>query len=39
VTDFAGQPHSSRQHQLLATNGLIHDEALKVTGEFLRSRI
>jgi len=39
VTDFAGEPHSSRRPQLLATNGHIHDEMLKITHEFLRSRI
>ena len=39
VTDFAGEPSSSRRHQLLATNGQIHDEMLKVTEDFLRSRM
>ena len=29
VTDFAGEPHSSRRSRLLATNGHIHDEMLK----------
>jgi myo-inositol-1(or 4)-monophosphatase len=38
VTDFAGNPHSSRRHQLLATNGHIHDEMLEVTKAFLKSR-
>jgi myo-inositol-1(or 4)-monophosphatase len=39
VTDFAGEPSSSRRHQLLATNGKIHDDMLRVTDAFLRSRI
>jgi myo-inositol-1(or 4)-monophosphatase len=38
VTDFSGEPYSSRRHQLLATNGHIHDEMLGVTREFLKSR-
>jgi myo-inositol-1(or 4)-monophosphatase len=38
VTDFAGEPHSSRRPQLLATNGHIHDEMLAITRAFLRSR-
>jgi myo-inositol-1(or 4)-monophosphatase len=38
VTDFAGGPYSSRRHQLLATNGRIHDDMLEVTAAFLRSR-
>jgi myo-inositol-1(or 4)-monophosphatase len=39
VTDFAGEPYTSRRHQLLATNAAIHDEMLKVTQDFLRSRV
>jgi myo-inositol-1(or 4)-monophosphatase len=39
VTDFAGEPHSSRRHQLLATNGLIHDDMLAITQAFIRSRV
>jgi myo-inositol-1(or 4)-monophosphatase len=38
VTDFAGEPHSSRRAQLLATNGKIHDEMLVITKGFLRSQ-
>ncbi len=38
VTDFAGEPSSSRRHQLLATNGAIHEEMLNVTQEFLRAK-
>jgi myo-inositol-1(or 4)-monophosphatase len=38
VTDFAGEPYSSRRSQLLATNGHIHDEMLGITRAFLRSR-
>jgi myo-inositol-1(or 4)-monophosphatase len=38
VTDFAGQPFASRQHQLLASNGKIHDEMLEISGAFLRAR-
>lgn len=39
VTDLAGNPFSSRQRQLLATNGKIHDAMLKIAGDFLRTRI
>lgn len=39
VTDFVGEPFSSRRHQLLATNGLIHDDMLNITKAFIRSRI
>ena len=39
VTDFTGQPHTSRQHQLLASNGKIHDDMLHVVTEFVRSRM
>jgi myo-inositol-1(or 4)-monophosphatase len=28
VTDFAGMPHAVRDHRILASNGLIHDEML-----------
>ena len=38
VTDFAGEPHSSRRPPLLATNGHIHEEMLDITRAFLRSR-
>lgn len=38
VTDFSGGPFSSRRHQVLATNGRIHDDMLAITREFLRSR-
>ncbi len=30
ITDFAGQPHTIYERSILATNGLIHDEMLKV---------
>ena len=39
VTDFAGEPYSSRRSQILATNGGIHEEMLAITNAFLRSRI
>ena len=39
VTDFAGEPYSSRRSQILATNGAIHEEMLAITNAFLRSRI
>jgi myo-inositol-1(or 4)-monophosphatase len=39
ITDFAGEPASTRRSQLLATNGAIHDEMLAITKAFLRSRI
>lgn len=35
VTDFSGGPFSSRRHQVLATNGKIHDCMLKVTTAFM----
>ena len=35
VTDFFGAPFSSRRHQLLATNGRIHDDMLKIAGDFV----
>jgi myo-inositol-1(or 4)-monophosphatase len=35
VTDFNGGPFSSRRHQVLATNGNIHDAMLKIIGDFL----
>jgi myo-inositol-1(or 4)-monophosphatase len=38
VTDFAGGPFASRQHQLLASNGRIHDEMLQITEASRRSR-
>ena len=38
VTDFVGEPFSSRRHQLLATNGQIHDDMVEITREFIRSR-
>jgi myo-inositol-1(or 4)-monophosphatase len=38
VTDFVGEAHDSRRHQLLATNGALHDEMLAVTRAFIRSR-
>jgi myo-inositol-1(or 4)-monophosphatase len=38
VTDFAGEAHSSRRSQLLATNGIIHEQMLDLTRAFLRSR-
>ncbi len=31
VTDFQGVPFSSRRHQVIATNGQIHDDMLRVT--------
>jgi myo-inositol-1(or 4)-monophosphatase len=37
VTDFSGGPFSSRRHQVLATNGKIHDGMLEVIGNFLRT--
>jgi fructose-1,6-bisphosphatase/inositol monophosphatase family enzyme len=39
VTDFAGEPYSSRRSQILATNGAIHEEMLAITNAFLKSRI
>ena len=39
VTDFAGETFSSRRHQLLATNGKVHDEMVEITQAFIRSRI
>ena len=39
VTDFLGEPFASRRHQLLATNGRIHEDMLKITNTFLQSRI
>jgi myo-inositol-1(or 4)-monophosphatase len=38
VTDLAGHRFSSRQQQLLATNGKIHEDMLRVADTFLRSR-
>ena len=38
VTDFSGTPFSSRRRQLLATNGKIHSDMLKIASEFLRGR-
>ena len=38
VTDFVGGTFSSRRHQLLATNGRIHESMLKITGEFLKGK-
>ncbi|MSO56221.1 MAG: inositol monophosphatase [Acidobacteria bacterium] len=38
VTDFSGQPFSSRRHQLLATNGKIHESMLEIAGAFLKSK-
>ena len=38
VTDFVGERFSSRRHQLLATNGKIHDDMLDITRAFIRSR-
>ena len=37
VTDFNGGPFSSRRHQVLATNGQIHDAMLKIIGDFTRT--
>jgi myo-inositol-1(or 4)-monophosphatase len=34
VTDFAGGPFSSRRHQVLASNGHIHDAMIKVIADF-----
>jgi myo-inositol-1(or 4)-monophosphatase len=39
VTDFTGEPSSSRRHHLLATNGKIHEAMLDITRAFIRSRI
>jgi myo-inositol-1(or 4)-monophosphatase len=39
VTDFTGEPSSSRRHHLLATNGKIHEDMLDITRAFIRSRI
>jgi myo-inositol-1(or 4)-monophosphatase len=39
VTDFAGGPFSTRRPQMLATNGKIHDEMVKITDAFLKSRV
>jgi myo-inositol-1(or 4)-monophosphatase len=38
VTDFRGAPFQSRSHQLLATNGKIHDDMMKIASEFLKTR-
>jgi myo-inositol-1(or 4)-monophosphatase len=38
VTDFSGGPFSSRRPQLLATNGKIHDEMLRITEVFLKTK-
>jgi myo-inositol-1(or 4)-monophosphatase len=38
VSDFTGGPFSSRHHQVVATNGRIHDPMLAVTREFLKTR-
>ena len=38
VTDFAGNPFSVYDRQIVASNGRIHDEMLKITGAFLQSR-
>jgi myo-inositol-1(or 4)-monophosphatase len=37
ATDFAGNTFSSRCHQLVASNGKIHDDMLKIANDFLRS--
>ena len=36
VTDFFGGPFSSRRHQVLATNGKIHDDMVKIAGDHVR---
>ena len=38
VTDFEGAPFSSRRHQLLATNGRIHQDMQAIASAFLRAR-
>ncbi len=35
VTDFLGAPFSSRRPQVLASNGFIHDDMLRITGAYL----
>lgn len=39
VTDFAGGPFSSRRHQVLATNGKIHQDMQTIASTFLRTRL
>ena len=36
VTDFSGAPFSSRRHQVLATNGKIHQDMQEIASNFLR---
>ena len=38
VSDFDGQPFSSRQHRLVASNGRIHDDMVRIAGDFARRR-
>jgi myo-inositol-1(or 4)-monophosphatase len=38
VTDFDGGPFSSRRHQVLATNGKIHEDMQTIASTFLRAR-
>jgi myo-inositol-1(or 4)-monophosphatase len=38
VTDFDGAPFSSRRHQLLATNGKIHQDMQAIASAFLGTR-
>jgi myo-inositol-1(or 4)-monophosphatase len=39
ISDLAGNEFSSRQRQMLATNGKIHDDMMKIAGAFFRSQI
>jgi myo-inositol-1(or 4)-monophosphatase len=39
VTDFTGAPFSSRRHQVLATNGKIHSDMLKIIADFEARRV
>ena len=39
VTDFNGAPFSSRRHQVLATNGKIHQDMQEIASNFLRKAV
>ena len=38
ITDFAGGPFASRRHQVIATNGKIHEDMVKIASDFLSRR-
>jgi myo-inositol-1(or 4)-monophosphatase len=38
ITNYTGGPFSSRHHQVVASNGKIHDAMVTVTSDFLRGR-